>query len=156
MDGYELLPDPGDDWSPTKRQVRRQREFEDIRVHSARMAAEAPPLSDHALRTIATFIMNRPPESDLVEWRLRLFCGHVVTRRSHHTNTTVHMAFTGNVPCPECGLDPATIVAAEALRRLEPDPPPKPSRTRDVASIRRAIARHEREIEKLRTELGGL
>lgn len=66
VDGYELVPDPGDGWSPTKRQVRRQREFEDIRVHSARMAAEAPPLSDHALRTIATFIMNRPPESELV------------------------------------------------------------------------------------------
>jgi hypothetical protein len=154
VDGYELVPDPGDGWSPTKRQVRRQREFEDIRVHSARMAAEAPPLSDHALRTIATFIMNRPPESDLVEWRLRLFCGHVVTRRSHHTNTTVHMAFTGNVPCPECGLDPATIVAAKALRRLEPDPPPKAPSTHDDASIRRAIARHESEIEKLRAQLG--
>lgn len=54
--------------------------------------------SGHASRTIATFLMNRPPESELVEWRLRLFCGHVVTRRSHHTNTTVHMAVTGNVP----------------------------------------------------------
>lgn len=154
MDGYEVLPDPGDVWSPTKRQVRRQREFEDIRVHAARMAAESPPLSEHALRTIATFILNRPPESELVEWRLRLFCGHVVTQRSHHTNMTVHMAFTGTVACPECGLDPATIVAAEALRTLDPDPPAEQPRTSDDAAIRRAIDRHEREIEKLRAELG--
>lgn len=118
------------------------------------MAAESPPLSEHALRTIARFIMNRSPESELVEWRLRLFCGHVVTQRSHHTNTAVHMAFTGTVACSECGLDPATIVAAEALRRLDPDPPVKQPSASDDGAIRRAIARHEREIKKLRAELG--
>jgi hypothetical protein len=154
VDGYEQVPDPGDEWSPTKRQVRRQREFEAIRAHAVRMAAEAPPLSEEALHTIATFMLNRPPESDLVEWRLRLFCGHVVTRRSHHTNTTVHMAFKGSVACPECGLDRATIVSAEALRRLAPDCPREQERGRDDAAIRRAIARHEREIEKLRAQLG--
>jgi hypothetical protein len=98
-------------------------------------------------------IINRPPLSDLVEWRLRLFCGHVVTRTSHHTNTTVHMDFTGTVACPECGLDPSTIVSAEALRRLFPERQPL-ERDRDDTSIRRAIARHEREIEKLRAQLG--
>lgn len=92
MDGYEQIIDPGDDWTPTKRHVRRQREFEDIREHAVRMAADSPPLTAEQLRTLATFIINRPPESDLVEWRLRLFCGHVVTRTSHHTNTTVHAA----------------------------------------------------------------
>ena len=153
MDGYEQIPDPGDDWTPTKRQVRRQREFEEIRVHAVAMAATAPPLTPEQLRTIATFIMNRPPASELVEWRLRLFCGHVVTRTSHHTNTTVHMAFTGTVACPECGLDPATIVSAEALRRLAPEPPQQPKRTPDDASIRRSIARHEREIDRLRAQL---
>lgn len=153
MDGYEQITDPGDDWTPTKRQARRQREFEDIREHAVRMAADSPPLTAEQLRTLATFIMNRPPESDLVEWRLRLFCGHVVTRTSHHTNTTVHMAFTGTVACPECGLDPATIVSAEALRRPGPERQPK-ERDRDDTSIRRAIARHEREIEKLRAQLG--
>lgn len=154
MKGYEQVPDPGDDWTPTERQIRRQREFEDIREHAVRMAADSPPLTAGQLRTLATFIMNRPPESDLVEWRLRLFCGHVVTRTSHHTNTTVHMAFTGMVACTECGLDPATIVSAEALRRLAPEPPQPKERGPDSASLRRAIARHEREIEKLRAQLG--
>lgn len=153
MEGYEQIPDPGGDWTPTKRQIRRQREFEDIREHAVAMAAEAPPLSPAQLRTLAEFIRNRPPKSDLVEWRLRLFCGHVVTRTSHHTNTTVHMAFTGTVACPECELDPATIIAAEALCRLGPELSPQPMRQPDDASIRRVIARHEQEIEKLRAQL---
>lgn len=154
MDGYELLPDPGDDWSPTKAQVRRQREREELREHAARMAAEAPPLSEETLRRVASLLSHKTSESDQVEWGLRLFCRHVITRRSHHTHTTVHAAFMGGITCPECGLDPATIIAADVLRRLESEPPPKPQRTRDDQSIRRVIARHEREIEKLRAQLG--
>lgn len=154
VDGYELLPDPGDDWSPTKAHVRRQREREELRGHAARMAADAPPLSEETLRRVAALLAYKTLASDLVAWRLRLFCGHVITRRSHHTNTTVHAAFMGGIRCPDCGLDPATIVAAEAVRRLESDPPPQPHRTRDDESIRLAIARHESEIEKLRRQLG--
>jgi hypothetical protein len=153
VDGYERIADPGNGWTPSKRQVRRQREFEDIREHAVRMAAESPPLTAEQLRILARFILDRPPESDLVEWRLRLFCGHVVTRTSHHTNTTVHMAFTGTASCPECGLDPATIVSAEAVRRLGPERPPE-KRVPGDASIRQAIAYHERELEKLRAQFG--
>jgi hypothetical protein len=153
VDGYERIADPCNDWTPSKRQVRRQREFEDIREHAVRMAAESPPLTAEQLRILARFILARPPESDLVEWRLRLFCGHVVKRTSHHTNTTVHMAFTGTVSCPDCGLDPATIVSAEALRRLGPERPPQ-KRDRGDDSIQQAIAHHERELEKLRAQLG--
>lgn len=69
------------------------------------------------------------------------------------TNKTAHTAFPGGVACPECGLDHATIVSAEALRRLGPEPKPQ-ERGSDDASIRRAITRHEREIEKLRAAWG--
>lgn len=96
---------------------------------------------------------HKTPESDLVEWRLRLFCGHVILRNSHHTHTTVHAAFMGGIACPEGGLDPATIVAAQALRRLEPDACPKEREKRSDDSIRRGIERHEREIDELRAQL---
>ena len=153
MDGYELLPDPGGDWTPTEAQARRQREREDLRDRAARVAAEAPPLSQETLQRVTELLSRKTPPSELVEWRSRLFCGHVITRTSHHTRTTVHSAFTGGIKCPECGLDPATIIAAQAIHRLEPDPPPKPRSQPSEESIRRAIERHERAIEKLRAQL---
>lgn len=153
MDGYELLPDPGDDWTPTKTQARRQREREGLRDHAARVAADAPPLSQETLQRVAALLSHKTPASELVEWRLRLFCGHVITRTSHHTHTTVHSAFMGGIKCPECGLDPATIIGARALRRLESDPPLTHRPQRSQQSIRRAIERHELEIERLRAEL---
>jgi hypothetical protein len=59
-----------------------------------------------------------------MRWRLRLFCGHVVERHAHHTHTTVHAAFMGATACPECELDPATIVAADTLGRIaQPNEP---------------------------------
>src|SRR5687768_7583591 len=106
MDGYEVVPDPGSDWQPTKAQVRRQRESEDIREHAARLAAEAPPLSKEALHRVAVLLSHQTPPSELVEWRLRLFCGHIVLRTAHHTHTTVHAAFMGGISCKDCGLDP--------------------------------------------------
>lgn len=153
MDGYELLADPGDDWVPTKAQVRRQREREEFREYAARAAAEAPPLSQETLQRLAVLFSHKAPASDLVEWRLRLFCGHVITRTSHHTHTSVHSAFMGGIKCPECDLDPATIIAAQAIRRLTPDPTPQPRSDRSEESIRRLIERHEREIAKLHAQL---
>lgn len=76
VEGYELIPDPGDDWSPTKAQVRRPRELGELPERAARMAAAAPPLSDKSLQRLAVLLSHKTPPSKLVEWRLRLFCGH--------------------------------------------------------------------------------
>lgn len=154
MEGYEHIPDVGDDWQPSKREVRRQRQAEEIRQHARAMAASAPPLSEETLRRVAA-IMSRPtPRHELMEWRLRLFCGHVVKRSAHASHTTVHGAFTGSTRCPECGLDPATIVAAEAIGLVEERPQhPKAKPEADQSRIEKAIARHERELERLRAEL---
>ena len=111
-------------------------------------------MSEETLQRLAVLFSHKTSKSDPVEWRLRLFCGHVILlRNSHHTHTTVHAAFMGGIACPECGLDPATIIAAQALRRLEPDAPPKERKKRPDDSIRRAIERHERKIERLRAQL---
>lgn len=153
MEGYQRLPDPGPEWSPTKTQVRRQRESEALREHATRLAAEAPPLSDETLRRLALVFSRKPPPSELVEWRLRLFCGHVANRTAHRTHSTAHSAFTGAVMCSECGLDPATIIAAEVTARSEPEAPPSPRTPRDADATRRAIASHERQIVRLRAQL---
>lgn len=155
MDGYECVPDPGPDWVPTKKDERRQREREEIQRHAQLVAADAPPLSKETIERVATLLSRPARPEELMQWRLRLFCGHVVLRTAHHTHTTVHGAFMGGVRCPECGLDPATIIAAEAIGRIAG--PLVATRSRSAATdaegIRLAIARHEREISRLRSQL---
>lgn len=59
-----------------------------------------------------------------MRWRLRLYCGHVVEKTSHYTHKTLHSAFTGETRCPECELDPATVVDGEAIGLTEEPPAP--------------------------------
>jgi hypothetical protein len=154
VDGYECIADPGPDWVPTKKDERRQREREELKLHARRIAADAPPLSQATLERVAV-LMSRPTAlTELMEWRLRLFCGHVVARTAHHTHTTVHGAFMGAIPCSECRLDPATIVAVEAIGRVAMPTPPSKRPGRDAAAIRSSIAQYERQIEDLRRQLG--
>jgi hypothetical protein len=155
MDGHERIPDPGDGWRPTKREVPRQREAEEIRQHARAMAAPVPPLSQETLQRVAAIVSRPTPNHELMEWRRGLFCGHVVKRAAHASHTTVHGAFTGSTRCPECGLDPATIVAAEAGGLVEERPPQRKATNPEAeqARIEKAIARHERELERLRAEL---
>lgn len=118
VEGYEFIPDPGADGMRTKKQERAQREHEEINRAARELARAAPPLSPESIERLRAILSRRTPPEDLMLWRLRLFCGHVVERHAHYTHTTVHAAFMGAVACPECGLDPATIVAAEVLGRL--------------------------------------
>jgi hypothetical protein len=155
MEGYESIPDAGDDWQPSKREIRRQGEAENIRRHAQAAAAKAPPLSDETRLRVAALLSRPTPKYELMRWRLRLFCGHIVTRTAHYTHTTVHGAFTGSTHCTECDLDPATIVAAEAIGLVEERLSVEPAgrSTDERARLKRAIMRHERELARLRVEL---
>lgn len=117
-----------------------------------------PPMSGEQIERISSVFsrIQKTPDYELMRWRLRLYCGHVVERRAHHTHKTVHAAFTGgHGACPECGLDPATIIDAEAVG-LAGDPPrpaaaaqpkpPKPTRAQLEARVREL----ESELESLR------
>ncbi|BAK33121.1 hypothetical protein MLP_01070 [Microlunatus phosphovorus NM-1] len=95
-----------------------------------------------------------------MRWRLRLYCGHVLERTSHYTHKTLHNAFTGATSCPECGLDPATIVGGEAIG-LEAEPkaarvPAAPSAAAKrsgrptKADLEARVGALEAEIERLR------
>jgi hypothetical protein len=63
-------------------------------------------------------VPQRPHE--LMRWRLRLYCGHVVETQSHFTHRTLESAVALSISCPRCGLDPATIVDGEAIGLVEP------------------------------------
>lgn len=156
VEGYERLGELEGEWTPSKKDQRRQQEAEDLRRHVQEQAkAEPPPrFSDEQYRTLARIMQtarNRP-RSELMRWRLRLFCGHIVERTAHHTHKTIHAAFTTRA-CEVCGLEPATIVAAEALGRAEQPAPVvsrAPTKTTDRGRIERSIARHEAEAARLR------
>lgn len=109
-----------------------------------------PELSDQQMATLAAVMRqsaerNRQHPEDLVVWRLRLYCGHVVERTAHHTHT--HLRY---IKCPECGMDPATVVAAKALRRQDPLPTPKPKK---AAAKQPSLAQQNAALRKENAEL---
>lgn len=100
-------------------------------------------------------LRDRPPTPghQLMRWQLRLFCGHVIGRTAHREHTTVARAFALS-PCPECGLDPATIVAARPVG-LVSEPPPAPNRTASSRQqAQRALTKARRDVARLEGELG--
>ncbi|GAB3474551.1 hypothetical protein [Nocardiopsis coralliicola] len=81
-----------------------------------------PPMSPSQIEKIAGLPGRPTPPHELMKWRLRLYCGHVVEKAAHYTHKTLQAAFTGSTSCPECSLDPATIVDGEAIG-LKEEPP---------------------------------
>lgn len=83
-----------------------------------------PPLSPTRIKNVRRILDTPRQPHELMRWRLRLYCGHIVERSAHASHRTLHAAFTGGAACPECGLDPATIVDGEAIGLVE-EPPVK-------------------------------
>lgn len=115
-----------------------------------------PPLSPAQIEHLRR-ILGRPKQPhELMRWRLRLYCGHVVERQAHYTHKTLHAAFTGSLACPECGLYPATIIDGEATGLAgEPHDAPKPARTPvprkpTRAELQARVRELEAEVERLR------
>lgn len=74
-----------------------------------------PPLSPRQWEKVRTLLRTPTPPQQLMRWRLRLYCGHVVERRAHSSYKSPAEAFSGSLGCPECGLEPATIVDGAAI-----------------------------------------
>ena len=105
------MGDPDAPYEPTGREIRQQRQSEEIAEYARNIAKEAPPLSAQTAARLAV-LLKPDVNAPLMVWRLRLFCGHLVERTAHASHLTVHAAFTGSIhTCPECGLSPASIVA---------------------------------------------
>ena len=117
------------------------------------------PVAANAARALEMLIRRpKTPPDQVMRWRLRLFCGHVIERTAHVEHRTVHAAFMGSIACPDCGLDPATILAARPLGRVaEPSAPlPRHDRSRERASLERRLASAQARVDRLRSELEAL
>lgn len=121
------------------------------------------PLSDEQIRALAAILSGSPRPEERPElfmrWQLRLYCGHLVERTSHVSNKEPYRVggvLTG--PCPECGLDPVTIVATEPLGVGEPKLAPKPRRQQkpkpsSTAALQSRVAALEKELADLQVIL---
>jgi hypothetical protein len=106
----------------------------------------------HSVRAL---LSRKTPDHQLMQWRLRLYCGHIVigTRHAEMTHPTLHGCASQR--CPECGKDPSTIVAYEPIGLIaEPPagiPPPAPAVRRPTrAQLERRLRELEAENERLR------
>jgi hypothetical protein len=52
---------------------------------------------------------------ELMRWRLRRYCGHVIERTPSYTHKTLHAALAGSISCAHSGHDPATIIDGEVI-----------------------------------------
>ena len=111
-----------------------------------------PPMSPSQREEVDRILGKRTPPQELMRWRLRLYCGHVVERTAHYTHKTIHNAFIGSTSCPECGLGPATIVAGEAIG-LAAEPNSAPGQTTPSATPKRSGKPTKAELEAKVREL---
>lgn len=113
-----------------------------------------------ALERASDILRNsHQPDWQLMRWRVRLYCGHIAETRRHCTLREPTMHGSSSMRCPECGKDPAVIVAYEPLGLLARSPhgdvpceprPSKPSR----AQLERRVAELEAEVSRLKAEAG--
>lgn len=149
LSGYEHCGDPLAAHILTRADHRRQNEAELMNEYVREIVDKAPPLTSEQVATIRTLLFSNPtPPRDLMRWRVRLYCGHVVEWSAHRTHKTISSALHGGSTCPTCGLDPATIVSAVPLGLMtDPaDPRPDPAELEaELARVSRRATTAERE-----------
>jgi hypothetical protein len=143
---------PGEPSEPvnlTPRDHQAQREREALKDAVDRLFEENPPpeLTSEQIEKLRAILGRPTPERELMCWKLRLYCGHLIEQAAHYTHMTVHSAFTGSARCPECGLDPATIVAAEAVGLVCVPQQPPTARKRAIRPTREDLKRKVRALE---------
>jgi len=90
---------------------------------------------------------------ELMRWRVRLFCGHMVERMAHASYATYGEVGGASSlkSCEECGLTPATILASEPIGLLGDFPGSLLAHRR--AELHEKAAKLERQLAKVREEL---
>ena len=158
-DNYERLGTPLEDYQLTRRDRQWQRTLQEIREHARREAAKAPPLPAEALEKVAMLLSQPTPDWQILRWRVRLFCGHIVEARRHYEMKRPTDHGCSSERCPECGMDPAAIVAYEPLGlATEPvaapaTPWPRARSSWSRAELQAENARLREELRRLRARL---
>jgi hypothetical protein len=130
-----------------------------VRVRRGLEGNPPPPMSPETMERIGSIFRSvERREHELIVWRLRLYCGHVVERSAHGSHLTLHSAFTGYATCPICGEE-KTIVAGRAIGyAAEPPPlsrPPKPPLQRPKKATRAELEQRITELERENARLRG-
>ncbi|GAB3971027.1 hypothetical protein GCM10029978_045440 [Actinoallomurus acanthiterrae] len=161
---YEHLGDPDAEHVLERRDQRRQQSLVEIAEAAKRAAAKMPPFKPEQIAKLRAIFQAtaQQSETELMRWRLRLYCGHVVEQTAHRSHKTIHQAFTGSSRCPECSLSPAMIIAAKPLGTAGTAPvatsTPRTEdrpRRRTRKELEARIVELEAENEALRRESGG-
>lgn len=91
---YEQVGDPDIPVALDRRAHSRQRQAEATRESIDRLLAEAPPSTEEAAERLAEILAVPTPPRQLMRWRLRLYCGHVVEWSAFIEYRTHQEAFT--------------------------------------------------------------
>jgi hypothetical protein len=156
---YERLGTPLEGYELTRRDRQWQRSLQEIREYARRETAKLPPLPDEVLEKVAMLLSQPTPDSQIMRWRVRLFCGHIVEARRHYEMKRPTDHGCSSQRCPECGMDPAAIVAYEPLGlAAEPVAVPVAQRprgrsSRSKAELQAENARLRDELRRLRAEI---
>lgn len=145
--------------SRARRSVRRQVEEDNAKCRADPARAER---RRQAFENVAELMQSfKKADHEIMRWRVRLYCGHIIETEAHYTYTDPLSAGSYGRRCSECGEDRQTIVAFEpiGLRGEPPEPtestPPPPPKKPTRADLERRVKTLEKENERLRTKLTG-
>jgi len=121
-------------------------------AHVAASVDKAPPFSEEQIATLSR-LLQRPPDTALMRWRVKLSCGHIVETTRHVSTVRPTDHGSSSQHCAECGED-GRIIAYEPIGRVAdypspPAPPPAPTPARRKAIARR-MAKLEADLAELR------
>ncbi|MFB8396250.1 hypothetical protein [Streptomyces yangpuensis] len=163
---------PLEEYELTRRDHSRQKQSEEISEWARRQVEEddaecrADPARAErrlqAFENVAKLMQSfKKADHEIMRWRVRLYCGHIIETEAHYTYTDPLSAGSYGRRCSECGEDRQTIVAfepiglrgepQEAIEPLPPPPPKKPTR----AELERRVKTLEKENERLRAKFSG-
>ncbi|MFD9422986.1 MULTISPECIES: hypothetical protein [unclassified Streptomyces] len=163
---------PLEEYELTRGDHRRQKQSEEISESVRRQVEEdnakcrADPAKAkrrrQAFENVAKLMQSfKKADHEIMRWRVRLYCGHIIETEAHFTYTDPLSAGAYGRRCSESGEDRHTIVAFEpiGLRGEPPEPtestPPPPPKKPTRADLERRVKTLERENERLRTKLSG-
>lgn len=163
---------PLEEFELTRGDHRRQKQSEEISEWARRQVEEDdakcgadPERAERrrqAFENVAKLMQSfKKADHEIMRWRVRLHCGHIIETEAHYTYTDPLSAGSYGRRCSECGEDRQTIVAfkpiglrGEPPEATEPLPPPPPKKT-TRAGLERRVKTLERENERLRAKLAG-
>ncbi|MFE4456825.1 hypothetical protein ACFROC_05635 [Nocardia tengchongensis] len=159
LETYELTP--GDHRNQKAAKAIRAGVAEQVKKWRAEEAADPELRAQRAAAVVNAWTMLaecKTRDDEIMQWRVRLYCGHTTMTSRHCSAENPTMHGPSSMQCPECGMDPARIVAYEPVGLVSPrpdntgatsSPPPKPQ-TRKQLEAR--IAELEQQLKATRED----